>query len=77
MSTPNLSANLKESNQYRSHPIRMSGYLTPICLANFFWTPSVDDLPNLREILQGYVNDRVLQKDIPEAIQKDHSVTVK
>lgn len=76
MSMPNLSANTKGRNQYQSHPICMSAYLTLICLAHF-WTAVVDDLPDLWEILQGYINDHVLQKDIPDAIQKDHGVTVK
>jgi hypothetical protein len=37
----------------------------------------VEDLPNLGEILQGYVNDRVLQKDIPEHMMRDHGVQVR
>jgi hypothetical protein len=33
-------------------------------------------VPNLSEILQGYINDCVCQKDIPDKIKKDHDITI-
>jgi len=36
----------------------------------------VEDLPDLAKILQGYVNNRVLQKDMPALIAKEHGVQI-
>jgi hypothetical protein len=36
----------------------------------------VEDLPNLAEILQGYVDSRILQRDISDQLEKDHGIRI-
>lgn len=37
----------------------------------------VDEFPNLREILQRYTNEHVLEIEIPERIFEDHGISMK
>lgn len=37
---------------------------------------AVEDVPNLAEILQGYVDAHIQQRDIPDQLEKDHGVRI-
>jgi len=51
-------------------------YLTPFLPFHLFFC-SVEDLPELGEILQRYIDDNIRQIDIPDRIEKDHGIKMR
>jgi len=65
--------NMSKTDKNQFHDIKLIELELWLTWINRF-TVAVKEPPELAKILQGYVNERILQKDMPALIAKEHGV---